>query len=87
MHLPNESLLALDLFQGDFATPFFQANGFHGYDDFVALSRRFGIAGEVATSILLSLPDKQSAVHDLIGRSFLSARPRRGTVRSSTTDF
>jgi len=72
LHLPNESRLALDLFQGDFATPFFQANGFHGYDDFVELSRRFGITAEVATAILLSLPEKQSAVHDLIDRSFLS---------------
>ena len=72
LHLPNESRLALDLFHGDFATPFFQANGFHGYDDFVELSLRFGIAAEVATAFLLSLPEKRSAVHDLIDHSFLN---------------
>lgn len=72
LHQPNESRLALDLFRGDFATPFFQANGFHGYDDFVELSQRFGIATDVATDFLLSLPEKKSAVHDFIGRSFLS---------------
>ena len=72
LHLPNESRLALDLFQGDFTTRFFQANGFHGCDDFVALARRFGIAADDATAFLLSLPEKQSAVHELITRSFLS---------------
>lgn len=72
LHLPNESRLALDLFHGNFATPFFDANGFHGYDDFLELSRRCGMAAKVATAFLLSLPEKQSAVHDLIDRSFLS---------------
>jgi hypothetical protein len=36
------------------------------------LSRRCGIAAEVATAFLFSLPEKRSAVHDLIDRSFLS---------------
>ena len=36
------------------------------------LSRRLSIATEVATAFLLSLPEKRSAVHDLIDRSFLS---------------
>ena len=81
LHLPNESRLALELFHGDFATPFFQANGFHGYEDFLELSRRFGIAAETATTFLATLTEKQSAVNDLINRSFLSeaakARYRR----------
>ena len=36
------------------------------------LSRRFGIAAETATTFLVTLTEKQSAVNDLIDRSFLS---------------
>lgn len=73
LHLPNESPLALELFPGDFATPFFEANGFHDYDDCLELSRRCGIAAEVATALLRSLPEKRATVHDLIDNSSLSA--------------
>lgn len=72
LHLPNESRLALNLFGDGFSTPFFEANGFPGYDDFMELARRFGIVPEFASNFLRSLREKQKAVHDLIDRSFLS---------------
>lgn len=72
LHLPNESRLALDLFRNDFSTPFFQTNGFHGYQDFMELAARFEMAADVAAAFLVSLPSTRTAVHDLIGSSFLS---------------
>jgi hypothetical protein len=62
-------------------TPFYEANGFLGYDDFMEPAQQFGMAEEIVAAFLLSLPSKESAAYDLIERSFLSdaakARYRR----------
>jgi hypothetical protein len=62
----------LENFHGDFSTPFFDANGFLGYNNFIELAQQFGMAEEIAAAFLLSLPSKESAAHKLIKRSFLS---------------
>jgi serine/threonine-protein kinase HipA len=72
LHLPGESRMALDLFGNNFETPIFQANGFHGFVDFMELANRFGIAEGVASAFLRSFEEKRSDAQALIGRSLMS---------------
>jgi serine/threonine-protein kinase HipA len=44
LHLANESSMALDLFESDFETDSFKANGFYAYDDFFEFGTRIGIS-------------------------------------------
>ncbi len=71
MHLPDESRMALDLFD-DFESEYFKTNGFHGRPDFTELARRFDLPGKRSEMILNNFPAQQSAIRDLIARSFLS---------------
>jgi len=72
LHLPSESRMALDLFGNNFETLFFQANGFHGFVDFMELANRFGIADGVASAFLRSFEDQRSDVQALVGRSLMN---------------
>jgi len=71
LHLPGESRMALDLFGDHFETPFFQANGFHGFADFMELANRFGIAERVASTFLGSFQDQRTGVQAMISRSLM----------------
>ncbi|MFB6350700.1 MAG: type II toxin-antitoxin system HipA family toxin [Bradymonadaceae bacterium] len=72
LHLPNESRLALDLFDGDERPASFQTHGFVTGADLIELARRFGLDEKRATSILDDLCGKRDEVDSLVERSFLS---------------
>lgn len=71
MHLPNESRMALDLFD-DFESDYFKMNGFYGRPDFTELARRFDLPEKRSEAILNRFPGQQATVQKLINRSFLS---------------
>lgn len=76
LHIPNEARCALDLFADETETDFYKKNGFYGRPDFVLLAERFGIADDVARSILNGFHGEKDAATKLIRRSFLSAELR-----------
>ncbi len=71
IHLPNESITALELFD-DFESNYFKQNGFYGKPDFVELARRFEIPETRANAILDSYVSTTDPVKQLIQRSFMS---------------
>ncbi len=74
LHLPNETPLALDLFEGGYLTPEFLALGFHGAGDFRLLGDRLGLVPKRVQVLLGRLQDPAlwQRVDDLIQRSFLT---------------
>ena len=75
MHLPNETRLALDLFD-DFESDYFKANGFHGRPDFTELARRFGLPEKRSEMIMNSFPAQYDAVQNFISRSFMGNKAK-----------
>ena len=75
----------MENFHGDFSTPFFEANGFLSYDDFIELAQQFGMAEEIAAAFLLSLPSKEWAAHDLIEQALLSDAAKTPIIEFSLT--
>lgn len=72
LHLPDESATALDLFEDDFTTESYQANGFYAYDDFAAFARRLGLVESRFKRILNKFVAAKQAVFSLLERSLLS---------------
>jgi serine/threonine-protein kinase HipA len=71
LHLPGEGRTALDLFQGDFTTPSFEANAFYARDDFVEFARRLDLVPQRAVRILDRFVASRDKVVEWIGRSLL----------------
>ena len=71
LHLPNEAITALDLFD-EHETDYFKQYAFFGRPDFEELARRFEIPPTRAERILNSFPATEMPVKQLVQRSFLS---------------
>ncbi len=69
----NDSDVALKngMFADDFETRSFKANAFYAYDDFLELGRRAGLPGGIVKLEIQQFIDRQEAVAELIGQSFL----------------
>ena len=76
IHLPNETAMALDLFDDDFETESYKAAGFHSRDDFTELGRRIGIPVNRVDRIINSFIGSSEKVDDLLNRSFLDMKTR-----------
>jgi serine/threonine-protein kinase HipA len=72
LHLPNESAMALDLFEPDFETGSYKANGFYARDDFFEFGARIGIPSKRVDRMIDEIPGRLHFVNDLLNRSFLS---------------
>lgn len=83
MHLPNESVTALELFD-DFESDYFKQNGFYGRPDFVELARRFEIPETRASAILNSFASTTDFVESLAHRSFISNDGKQDYLRRFT---
>lgn len=59
------------LFTDDFETESYHANAFYAYDDFFALGTRAGISESIVKQEIQTFINKEEAVAELIGRSFL----------------
>ncbi len=71
LHLPNESEMALDLFDADFETESYQVNGFYSRDDFEEFGIRIGIPVQRVHRIIDDFTSRSKMVNDLLSRSFL----------------
>ncbi|MBN1309098.1 MAG: HipA domain-containing protein [Chitinispirillaceae bacterium] len=71
MHLPYETALALDLFEGSFETESYKINGFYSRDDFFEFGRRIGIQPKRIGRFLDEFTAKDTAIADMVDRSFL----------------
>ena len=70
----NDSDIALKdgLFEDDFETESFKANGFYAYDDFKALGKKVGLPEKVVEKEINIFQNSSQKVKDLIVLSFLS---------------
>lgn len=75
LHLPNESRMALELFE-DYETESFQRNGFYKLADFHELARRYELLPHRAEAILNRFRAGALAVEGLIERSLMSERAK-----------
>ena len=71
IHLPNESRMALELFE-EYESESFEANGFYAYDDFMDFSARLGLSKKIAMGTIKSFLGKEKATLELLDKSFLS---------------
>ena len=72
LHTPNESEVALDLYEGDINSPYYSTYGHYGRENFMELAKRFGIVEKRATRIINEFSLKISLVEALVEKSFLS---------------
>lgn len=72
LHSPNESDTALDLYEDDYKSPFYEHYGYFGRPDFEAFAKRIGLKPGRAKSIIDELLSKQQQVQDMVRHSFLN---------------
>jgi serine/threonine-protein kinase HipA len=77
VHLPNDTRTALELFDGDFETESFQANGFYSRQDFLELADRYGMLKSRAEAFLDQCILARPKIKELIDRSLLSIEARQ----------
>ncbi|QCR22522.1 type II toxin-antitoxin system HipA family toxin [Pontibacter sp. SGAir0037] len=74
----DDSYLALKggLFEDDYETESFAANGYYAYDDFYEFGLRIGIRESRVIKLLNLYRAEQKAVNDLVSRSFLDSETK-----------
>jgi serine/threonine-protein kinase HipA len=72
LHTPNESDTALDLYEGDMDSKFYDKNGFYGRPDFEELAERMGLVAKRAQAIIDTILGQQHEVLAMVNNSFLS---------------
>lgn len=72
IHTPQESDTALDLYEGDIKSAYYEKYGHYGRENFMELARRLGIIEQRAERIIASLTDKEDEVKQMVYISFLS---------------
>lgn len=72
LHTPTESDTALELFEGDTNSTFYQENGYYGKPDFEELAGRMGMVAKRAQQIIDNILNHQTEVKEMIDGSFLS---------------
>jgi serine/threonine-protein kinase HipA len=71
LHLPNESALALDLFESDYETESYKANGFYARDDFFEFGRRIGIPEKRVNRFIGEIAGRENEIATFLGISYL----------------
>lgn len=72
LHLPNDTALALDLFDDDYFTPSYEKLGFYAYPDFYEFALKIGIRQDRASKIIDFFRQHNPLTDTLITHSFLS---------------
>ena len=72
----EDSRMALDLFKDepDFATPFYETNGFYGKPDFMEFAKRIGVVENRANGFIQLVVDSVPAMEEMLEKSFLSEK-------------
>lgn len=71
IHTPSEADTALDLYQDDIASPFYNAYGYYGRPNFVELAKRLLILPKRAERILDNYAINKDKVNSMVENSFL----------------
>ena len=71
LHLPNESRMALELFE-DYETNSFKANGFYSYNDFIEFANIIGLNSAISKKIIQEFISYKDKTLELLNISFLS---------------
>jgi serine/threonine-protein kinase HipA len=72
LHTPGETDTALDLFEDDFNTAYYQVYGHHGYSDFMELAKRISIMETRARRIISEMIGHTDKVVAMVNGSFLA---------------
>ena len=72
IHSPGETDTALDLFEGDTDTEYYQTYGHYGYPDFMELAKRISIIEARAKRIIVEMTSQSGKVINMINNSLLS---------------
>ncbi len=72
LHIPNETAMALDLFDSDYQTKSFEVNGYYAFDDFYNFGIRIGINPIRIKRFLKEICGKKEELEQFIDNSFLS---------------
>lgn len=73
LHLPGETALALDLFDSDYETDSYKANGYFAKNDFTEFGRKIGIPPQRVERFINDIAGKYTEIMELLERSFLDA--------------
>ncbi len=79
LHFPNESRMALDLFN-DYESNFFKINGFYGKEDFVIFAKDIGIKDNRTINLIDRFLNNEDRMIDLVNISFLSNEAKVGYI-------
>lgn len=72
LHLPNDSFMALDLFEGGYSTETFEKQGFFSFSDFFEFGEKVGLDAGVIDEFLRSIQGKAEDINKLLESSDLS---------------
>jgi serine/threonine-protein kinase HipA len=72
LHIPEETFMALDLFENDYETEAFKTLGFYSFADFLEFGKKNEIKESRVKKITESFIEKEDEAIDLIEKSFLS---------------
>jgi serine/threonine-protein kinase HipA len=71
IHVPGETDMALDLFDGDHNTSYYQTFGHHGYPDFMEFANQIGLIPKRAKRIMTAMIGQKDSVIKMINLSNL----------------
>jgi serine/threonine-protein kinase HipA len=71
LHIPDESRMALDLFE-EYETKSFLANGFYSFDDFLKFGQMIGLNTIITQRIIKDFSNLETKTLELLNISFLS---------------
>ncbi len=77
LHMPGETDVALDLYQGDHAGPFFSKFGFLGQPEFRVLAEKLGLVAKRTERILNDMLTQEAGVINMIEYSFLDDETKK----------
>jgi serine/threonine-protein kinase HipA len=72
IHVPGETDTALDLFDGDTQTAYYQTYGHHGHADFMEFARRIGLIEARVARIIGQMVEQADKVTAMVNKSLLS---------------
>lgn len=76
LHTPNESDTALDLYEGDVKSRFYEKHGYYGRPDFETLAEKMGLIPKRAQQIINTLLGQHNEVSAMVYSSFLSSEAK-----------
>lgn len=82
IHLPGETDVALQLFDGDLDEPFYDSYGFYGQPSFRELGQRIGLLPQRLDRILTQLLSKSEEVITMVNDSGLSDKVKNNYIKA-----